>query len=102
MAESFGILWLRTLPSLIIYPCHVKYALANVSHVLFNLPARGVHLSFWSFGKQITTKEANCLRKNSETFGILEIALFNKISLSWQDKRVNVFLSNKFVFSRRQ
>ena len=56
------------------------------------------------FRKEIATKEANCLRKNSETFGILEIALFNKISLSWQDKskRVNVILSNKFVFSRRQ
>ena len=102
MAESFGILWLRTLPSLIIYPCHVKYALANVSHVLFNLPARGVHLSFWSFGKEITTKEANCLRKNSETFGFLEIAFFNKISLSWQDKRMKVFLNNEFVFSQRQ
>ena len=90
MAESSGILWLRTLPSLIIYPRHGKYALANVSHVLFNLQAR-VHLSFWSFGKEITTKEANCLRKNSETFGFLEIAFFNKISLSWQDKRMIVF-----------
>ena len=82
-------------------PCHVKYALVNVSHVLFNHQAR-VHLSFWSFGKEITTKEANCLRKNSETFGILEIAFFNKISLSWQDKRMKVFLNNEFVFSRRQ
>ena len=88
MAESSGILWLRTLPSLIIYPRHGKYALANVSHVLFNLQAR-VHLSFWSFGKEITTKEANCLRKKS--FGILEIAFFNKISLPWQDKRMKVF-----------
>ena len=84
MAGSSGILWLRTLPSLIIYPCHDKYALVNVSHV-------AVHLSFWSFGKEITTKEAKCLRKNSETFGILEIAFFNKISLSWQDKRMKVF-----------
>ena len=101
MAGSFGILLLRTLPSLIIYPCHGKYALVNVSHVLFNLKVR-VHLSFWSFRKEITTKEANCLRKNSEMFGILEIAFLNKISLSWQDKTVNVFLSNEFVFSRRQ
>ena len=81
-----------------IYPCHGKYALVNVSHVLFNR----VHSSFWSLGKEITTKEANCLRKNSETFGILEIAFFNKISLSWQDKRVNVLLNSEFVFSRRQ
>ena len=86
---SFGILWLRTWPSLIIYPCG-KYALVNVSHVLFILQAP-VHLSFWSFGKEITTKEANCLRPNSETFGFLEIAFFNKISLSWQDKRMKVF-----------
>ena len=32
-----GCLWLRTLPSLIIYPCRSKYALVNVSHALFNL-----------------------------------------------------------------
>ena len=30
-------------------------------------------------------------KKNSEMFGILEIALFNKISLSWEDKRMEVF-----------
>ena len=47
------------------------------------------HVSTWSFGKEITTKEANCLRKKS--FGILEIAFFNKISLPWQDKRMKVF-----------
>ena len=71
-------------------PCHVKYALVNVSHILFNHQAP-VRLSFWSFRNEITTKEANCLRPNSETFGILEIAFFNKISLSWQDKRMKVF-----------
>ena len=70
--------------------------------ILANQKRRNILNEYWSFGKEITTKEANCLRKNSETFGILEIALFNKISLSWQDKRVNDFLSNKFVFSRRQ
>ena len=59
-------------------------------------------VSTWSLGKEVTTKEANCLRKNSETFGILEIAFFNKISFSWEDKRVKVLLNNEFVFSRRQ
>ena len=94
MAGSFSILWLRILPSLIVYPCHCKYALVNV---LFNHQAR-VHISFWSFGKEITTKEADCLRKNSETYAILEIAFFNKKG----DKRVNVFLNSEFVFSRSQ
>ena len=70
--------------------------------ILANQKRRNILNEYWSFGKEITAKEANCLRKNSETFGILEIALFNKISLSWQDKRMNDFLSNKFVFSRRQ
>ena len=31
-------------------------------------------------------------------FGILEIALFNKISLSWQDKRMEVFFFFFFFF----
>ena len=35
-------------------------------------------------------------KKNLETFGILEIALFNKIPLSWQDERMEVFLNNEF------
>ena len=70
--------------------------------ILANQKRRNILNEYWPFGKEITTKEANCLRKNSETFGILEGALFNKISLSWQDKRVNVFSSNKFAFSRRQ
>ena len=70
--------------------------------ILANQKRRNILNEYWSFGKEITAKEAYCLRKNSETFGIREITLFNKISSSWQDKRVNVFLSNKFVFSRRQ
>ena len=102
--HSGWVVWysvVKNITLLLTYPCHGKYALANVSHVLFNLQAR-VYLSFWSFGKEITTKEANCLRKNSETFGFLEIAFFNKISLSWKDKRMKVFLNIEFVFSRRQ
>ena len=59
-------------------------------------------VSTWSLGKEVTTKEANCLRKNSETLGFLEIAFFNKISLSWEDKMMKVLLNNEFVFSRRQ
>ena len=36
-------------------------------------------------------------KKDSETFGILEIALFNKISLSWQDKRMEVFFFKYWI-----
>ena len=101
---SGWVVWYSVVKNITLFnnlPCHDKYALVNVNHDLFNHQAR-VHLSFWSLGKEVTTKEANCSRKNSETFGFLQIAFFNKISLSWEDKRVKVFLNNEFVFSRRQ
>ena len=88
----------RKLPSLIKYPCHGKYALVKVSHVVVNfLPP--VHF-FWSYPKQI-----NFFKEFFETFDILEIAFFHEISLSSQDNRTGVrinFLNNEFVFSRRQ
>ena len=102
--HSGWVVWYSVVKNITVFnnlPCHGKYALVNVNHHLFNHQA-GVHLSFLSLRKEITTKEANCLRKNSETFGFLEIAFFNKISLSWQDKRMIVFWNIEFVFSRRQ
>ena len=80
---------LRTLRSLVNYPCHGKYSLVNVAMFCSILSASTYH--FGLSENRIIIREGNCLRKNSETFGILEIALFNKISLSWQDKRMKVF-----------
>ena len=72
------------LPSLIKYPCHGKYSLVKVSHVVVNfLPP--VHFSFWSYPKQITF-----FKEFFEMFDILEIAFFNKTSLSSQDNRTGV------------
>ena len=33
----YSVIESTTILSLVIYPCHGKYALVNVSHVLFNL-----------------------------------------------------------------
>ena len=62
----------------------VKYVLVKVSLVVVTFLSP-VHFSFWSYPKQI-----NFFKEFFETFDILEIAFFSKMSLSSQDNRTGV------------